>query len=193
MPTATAGLFWQQVSRDQETAGEAFPATARKPYRRLATIMCVCALPLNIALAGGLFIVFPRLAFRRAFVGWGAARSGYTDQVNLAQTGQLGQDSSPVLWLRINPASDRNRWDGYLRGSTLDYFDGRRWSRSTAGVGQTLSSDAGGFFRLGPDNIADGLRPAPDDHADEHRGFPVFCRAECACRHGALGSGAIQF
>jgi protein-glutamine gamma-glutamyltransferase len=148
IPVATAGLFWQQISREAEESGQAMPESAAKPYRRWVAVMCLSAIPMNFVLASILFMLFPRLAFRGAFAGLGAGRSGYTEQVNLSQTGTLGTDNSAVLWLQIQPENDRSRWQGYLRGSTLDVFDGQRWSRSRSTVTQTIYADRSGIFRF---------------------------------------------
>jgi len=148
IPTATAGLFWQQISREEEMSGSVLPSVAQKPYRRLAFLMCGAAIPLNLALAIGVFLIFPRFVFRGAFTGLAPNRVGYTEQVNLTQTGSLGADATPVLWLKITPAQDHDRWSGYLRGATLDFFDGRKWSRTGRGPVRSFFADSNGVFRI---------------------------------------------
>src|SRR4029077_9742094 len=108
IPTATAALFWLQVGRDMAATGESLPANALKPYRRWLGGMCLAALPLNLLLAVAMFMVFPRLAFRAALAGRGSGRSGYNDQVNLAQTGVLQTDNNAVLWLKLVHPQDRS-------------------------------------------------------------------------------------
>ncbi|OGR90885.1 MAG: hypothetical protein A2992_03285 [Elusimicrobia bacterium RIFCSPLOWO2_01_FULL_59_12] len=160
IPTAVAGLFWQQISRDVEDSGQPLPAEVPRSYHRWVAGICLGAIPVNLFLATALFIIFPRLAFRNAFAGLGAGRSGYNEQVNLAQAGVLNLDNSAVLWMQITPAKDRARWKGYLRGTTLDVFDGRKWGRSGVQVSQTLHSDTHGVFKFGSRHgkDRDGLR-----------------------------------
>jgi hypothetical protein len=157
IPVATAGLFWQQISREIEGTEQTAPPSALRSYRRWVAGMCLSAIPINALLAGAMFMIFPRLAFRGAFAGLGAGRSGYTEQVNLAQTGMIGTDSTPVMWLQILPKEDRGRWKSYLRGGTLDYFDGRRWSHGPVAAAHTIYPDSNGVFRIQPSKSR-GLR-----------------------------------
>ena len=60
---------------------------ARRNYRRLAVFMSLSAMPLNLALAIAVFILFPRLTLNAPLPGFRGNSSNYTDQVNLAQTG----------------------------------------------------------------------------------------------------------
>lgn len=150
IPIGTAALFWQQISREEETYQQPCPASVRQLYHRFVTFMCIGAIPMNMALASAVFVIFPRLTFNPALARFAAGRSGYTEQVNLAQTGTLQTDNSTVLWLKITPTIERTQWNGYLRGSTLDLFDGKTWSRSRPGDPQILSADQNGLFRLIP-------------------------------------------
>lgn len=72
-----------------------------------------------------MFLLFPRWSaavFQGTFLG-PLRRSGYTESVNLQRTGEIYQD--PRVVLRVETAAP---WDGYLRGTTLTGFDGRRWT-----------------------------------------------------------------
>lgn len=160
IPIATAGLFWHLVNQEAELQGHKPSLQAQRPFQRLVFWMCAGAIPINIALASTMFLVFPRLAFRNAFAGLGSGRSGYSEQVNLAQAGVLNLDSSPILWMQITPEKDRDRWGGYLRGTTLNHFDGRQWSRQSSAIPQTLFSGNNGVYQLGlpADKKRRGLR-----------------------------------
>jgi protein-glutamine gamma-glutamyltransferase len=147
VPTGIAGLFWHEVSRHEEKRGRTFLLPAQKPYRTLLILICVVALPLVGVLAGSMFLVFPRLGFRSALGGLGFGKSGYTEQVNLGAGGSISESASPVLWLKI-PERERSRWKGYLRGTTLDRFDGKSWTSSGTGIQETLFLDASGSFRV---------------------------------------------
>ncbi len=130
IPTMASGLFWNQIAREQEESDERLPTEVHRPYRLWVTGLCLAAIPINLFFAGVIFLIFPRLGFRSAFVGLGGGRSGYNEEINLAQSGVIGNDSSTVLYLKITPAADRVYWKGYLRGTTLDFFDGKLWKRS---------------------------------------------------------------
>ena len=58
IPTATAALFWNQMEQE---GGGVRPLDVQKHYRRMATLMCVTALPLNIVLTLAVFLIFQRL------------------------------------------------------------------------------------------------------------------------------------
>jgi len=157
IPNATAALFWNYVEQESEKAHLPIPETALQPFRRLTLWMCLSAIPINLALTVSVFILFPRLNLNVAMPGFNTGRSGYIDQVNLAQSGNLGNDNSTVLWLAFLNAQDRKEWDGYLRGTTLDFFDGRQWSSSKGEVSTRFLADSNGVFTLG--RPARGFKP----------------------------------
>jgi transglutaminase-like putative cysteine protease len=149
IPVASAVLFWQQVSREEEGLQHLLPAEARRPYRSLTLWMSAFAIPANVFFAAVLFLIFPRLSLNARLPGLGGPRMGYTDQVNLTQTGSVQNDHSTVLWLQILPPERGRLWKGYLRGAALDYFDGQRWSRRTTAPSQTVRADINGIIRIG--------------------------------------------
>jgi transglutaminase-like putative cysteine protease len=90
--------------------------------------------------------------------------SGFSDQVELGQIGQIKKSSAVVL--RVETGSQVNypalRW----RGNALANFDGRRWASAERG-GVTLSANADGWIAL-----AD--RPKPSESRGEIMQFTVL-------------------
>jgi len=148
IPNATAALFWNYVEQESEKAHQPVPQTALRPFRRLTLGMCLSAVPINLALTLSVFILFPRLKLNVSMPGFDTGRSGYIDQVNLLQSGNLSNDNSTVLWLAFPSEQDHQAWNGYLRGTTLDLFDGRQWSSSKAGSSTPFLADSNGVFTL---------------------------------------------
>ncbi len=81
-----------------------------------------------LALTAGLFIMLPRTA-NAAFRHLGSTRyhlTGFGNEVNLGQVGQIATDSRAVMHVR--PFSDRMPSNLKWRGEALSHFDGKRWS-----------------------------------------------------------------
>src|ERR1044071_1596372 len=77
------------------------------------------------------FAVFPRFNFRgfRGQFLQPVHKSGFTNAVDLEKGGRIFLDRSVAM--RIEMAEkDRSFWSGYVRGTTLDYFDGKIWSHA---------------------------------------------------------------
>jgi transglutaminase-like putative cysteine protease len=156
IPSAAAALFWNQAALNEETAGEPPPASAQGAYRRLAAFIGLAALPMNVILTIAIFIVFPRLTLNATVPGFGAMRSGYTEQVNLAQPGTIATQNAAALWLSL-PSQERNRhWNGYLRGATLELFNGLHWLPARDGPSRVILPDRNGVFVV---NDADASVP----------------------------------
>jgi protein-glutamine gamma-glutamyltransferase len=72
--------------------------------------------------------------------------SGFSDQVELGQIGEIKKSSAVVL--RVETGSAVNypalRW----RGNALTNFDGRRWMRSTDVLAETLEANGEGWIAL---------------------------------------------
>ncbi|MBK7206759.1 MAG: DUF3488 domain-containing protein [Elusimicrobia bacterium] len=88
---------------------------------RTAAISLFCA----SSLAFLMFVFFPRWSaavFQGRFLG-PLARSGFSDTIRLEGAGDIYRD--PRIVLRVETGSP---WDGYLRGSVLNRFDGARWT-----------------------------------------------------------------
>jgi transglutaminase-like putative cysteine protease len=105
-------------------------AQARRE-RRLTRALVLAAVTVAIgalAIGGALFFFFPR--FKAGYVGRGgfepALMSGFTDDVELGQIGEIKKDSAVVMRVKTGkPAgSAMLRW----RGLALSRFDGKRWT-----------------------------------------------------------------
>ncbi len=155
IPAATSTLFWNFLEKDSEVFGEEIPPQVRKPFVRMATGMCLIAVPLNVLLTLAVFILFPRLTLNVSMPGFNSGRMGFIDQVNLVGSGNLHSDSSPVLWLAFASPKEAGVWNGYLRGATLDSFDGRQWRPSRKGSTRTFLPGANNIFSLGTPSRAD--------------------------------------
>ena len=81
-----------------------------------------------------IFVVFPRFSFRgfRGQFLQPVHRSGFSSSINLNKSGRIFEDNSVVMRVVIKP-EDKKIWNGYLRGSTLESFDGEAWRKSEAG------------------------------------------------------------
>jgi transglutaminase-like putative cysteine protease/uncharacterized protein (DUF58 family) len=100
-----------------------------------------------LAAGAVLFVVVPHLG-TGAFGATSARRraSGFSEEARLGDIGRIKLDRTPVMQVRVSgelPADGDLRW----RGVALYRFDGRRWSRGTAGESVVLP-DGRGRFRL---------------------------------------------
>jgi transglutaminase-like putative cysteine protease len=147
IPVATLGLFWHLIELHAEEYGTRPSADDQGAFRRLSRGMAIAAVPMNLALTAVVFVLFPRLTFNATLPGMGNNRMGFTDQVNLTRTGSLEGDASVTMWLRI-PEEQRKLWNGYLRGTTMSQFDGRRWTPRRENRARMLPRDGNGVFRV---------------------------------------------
>ena len=146
IPTATTGLYWHQLEKEQESDPQPLANDARRAYRRMSWSISLAAIPMNLLLAISVFVLFPRLTFNVSIPGFESNVSGYIQQVNLNETGRINVDNTGVLWLSIPDQSERRLWNGYLRGGTLEDFDGRQWRPAHRGFVQTLLPDRNNVF-----------------------------------------------
>jgi protein-glutamine gamma-glutamyltransferase len=116
--------------------GTLFPLFKAQPERerQLTRSLSMAALTVAmgaIVIGGALFFFFPRI--NAGYLGRTSFNptlmSGFTDDVELGQIGEIKQNSATVMRVRTGkPISyDRLRW----RGIALTNFDGRRWSSSS--------------------------------------------------------------
>ncbi len=104
------------------------------------------------------FLTFPRLniyGFRGQFL-QPVHKSGFTSQINLDKSGQLVEDKSVLMRVEMSE-SERRTWDGYLRGSTLDSFDGKVWKKSPSRPTRLYHSNRGFFNVPGQPLIMDSF------------------------------------
>lgn len=126
---------------------EALPVARRSTAIAFSSAAVCCAV---------IFILFPRINFR-GFHGQflqPVHRTGFTNQVDLRKGASIFQDDSVALRVEMDP-SDREQWNGYLRGSTLEFFDGRVWSRGGSKPPEGFYGTRG-HFRLPTDPKFDG-------------------------------------
>lgn len=97
-----------------------------------------------------LFFIIPRMGvglFEQSTSSDTVKVTGFSDSVVLGSIGEIKKDSTIVM--RVKPLTANYALPLYLRGATLDHYDGAAWSerhRSTA-----LLRNPNGFFRLGQD------------------------------------------
>ncbi|MCC6217802.1 MAG: DUF3488 domain-containing protein [Polyangiaceae bacterium] len=116
--------------------------------RSFLAFTCLLALPIFIFTAA-LFVMFPRVSVSLFLLSHGRAgrMTGFSDRVDLGHVGALHSD--PTLVMRVEaPTTEEppGRLALYLRGTALDYYDGRAWLR-TVRVREPASR-AGGLVRL---------------------------------------------
>lgn len=150
IPVGAAGLYWNSVQREADLSGIKAEGRTRTLYLRMGLGISTGAIPTVVALTAFVFLVFPRLTLNASLPGFGNAHIGYTDRINLSQSGTLKGDETIVLWLSFPDDRIRMAWDGYLRGSTLSQFDGRLWSPAKQTSLRTLTPDGSGWFRFAP-------------------------------------------
>ncbi len=101
-----------------------------------------------LALTWGLFFLLPRTA-RAAFQHLISHRihvAGFSSHVSLDQTGELRQENTPVMHVRVDEGSYlpmNVKW----RGAALSEFDGKRWSNPRT-VGVPLKPESSGAVTL---------------------------------------------
>lgn len=101
----------------------------------------VLSLPL-FAMTAALFVAFPRVGLGMLAFGGGRGESvaGFGNEVELGQVGRIRDD--PTIVVRVTPRVLGFRTptvlDLYLRGSSFDHYDGRRWSRTQRSSGRRL-------------------------------------------------------
>jgi hypothetical protein len=128
---AIAALTSAEIRRSVERAAATMARDRlRRFHLRLALLVGFIALGI-LALTAAMFFVLPRTA--DAALSRFARHTlfpGFTDQVNLGATGEIGNSSRPVMHIRIfgNAPPGVLRW----RGAALADFDGQRWSNPDA-------------------------------------------------------------
>lgn len=105
------------------------------------------AIPYGLAMGAVIFYAFPRmsdLALDLNLSGVGS-RTGYTSQIMLQKSGDIREDDKINLWVRASdPEWLANEASSiYIRGTSLDQFDGVQWKNS--GTPNSLASSAKDF------------------------------------------------
>lgn len=89
-------------------------------------------------LTAAIFVAFPRVGL--GYLAFGSERgeavSGFGNDVELGQIGRIRDDRTVIL--RVTPpsmpAAPPRNVELYLRGTSFDHYDGRRWTRTASGA-----------------------------------------------------------
>jgi len=102
----------------------------------LGLVVCL-SLPM-VLFTGILFVAFPRVGLSLLLLQppKKARLVGFSDRVDLGVVGKLHADPSVALRITYHdlPAQPPEHLAVYLRGATLDYYDGASWSKTQTGV-----------------------------------------------------------
>src|SRR5215467_3478442 len=147
---AVATYIALELRRGAGGASLPSPFVQRESEKQLARSLCFAALGVSIGaiLCGTvLFFIFPRVS--AGYLGKTSFNpsklSGFTDQVELGQIGQIKKSAAVVMRVQTGKPIDYPalRW----RGNALANFDGRRWS-SPQHEPEKLESNAEGWIPL---------------------------------------------
>lgn len=114
----------------------------------------VPAFLLTIIFTTLIFISMPR--FRKSFISTSLAEtsrleSGFSDQINLGQVGEIKKDSTPVMTVKVlTPGFKGELAELYWRGITHSDFDGSSW-RINKQKKNILYEDSNGIIHLSQD------------------------------------------
>ena len=101
--------------------------------RTFLAMTCLLALPI-LVFTTALFVVFPRVGLSLLLVNrpHGGRMVGFSERVDLGGIGVLRDDPQIALRVDIPDLADAppERLSLWLRGATLDSYDGRAWSRT---------------------------------------------------------------
>ena len=103
--------------------------------RRLGTSLTLIAISLTIAIAVGsvgIFFILPRISggYMSGFSHSNQFLTGFSNEVQLGQIGEIKQSSAVVMRIQIHGDS-RGEHQLMWRGVGLSIFDGRRWANPT--------------------------------------------------------------
>jgi protein-glutamine gamma-glutamyltransferase len=105
--------------------------------------------------AAGIFFVLPRIStgYLSAFARSGEISTGFSNQVQLGQIGEIQQSNSLVMHIQID-GDPHGSYDLKWRGVTLNVFDGKTWFNPhaqhvvpSAGIGRFLLFQTGGQWK----------------------------------------------
>jgi transglutaminase-like putative cysteine protease len=152
---AMAALTSGEIRRSMNATGVAF--TARTGLKRFHPRLAGLTLTITagiLVMTGGFFFILPRTA-DAAFARLISKRMrlpGFSNQVNLGDTGEIRNNARPVMHVRIWGPQQSLKW----RGGALVDFDGKRWL-NLSGRRESISVRNGEADLLPPS----GRRPGP--------------------------------
>ncbi len=163
--------------------------------RRVHTALGVtsAAVALGALLAGALiFVILPR--FRAGYLSGFSLRpgliSGFSDESELGQIGEIQQSNSVVMRIRVqgDPSLAQNM---HWRGVAFTNFDGRRWYTEERGA-QAVSEDSGDWIELQPATARPRARSTPMQYTvllEPMGADAVFVAAEPVRIRGQFAAG----
>src|SRR5271167_715490 len=125
-------------------------------YRQMAFSLAGAAPMLAFLImlgAGAIFFVLPRIStgYLSAFARSNEISTGFSDQVQLGQIGEIQQSNSLVMHIQID-GDAHGSYDLKWRGVTLNVFDGKTWFNPHAQ--HVVMSVGSGRFLLFPDRTS---------------------------------------
>jgi len=128
-----------------------FLMRSRHPALKSVGMVSAASLVMILLLGVVFFFAIPRFGsgYFHRMAQRSSVLSGFSDTIRLGGIGMIQLDPSVVMRVRVAGDSSplkNARW----RGTTLDHFDGRSWSKTTGGA--TVSYPFGRDFRLNPDS-----------------------------------------
>jgi hypothetical protein len=134
-------------------------ALDRKKMARLAFALSATSLLICfgvVVLSAVLFFVIPRgnRGYLSSLSRPSDRMTGFTDEVELGQIGQIQKSSSVVMHVESSELTpdDKVKW----RGIGLTNFDGKRWFNASS---QSLAATRNGSFRFPPETVHPGQTP----------------------------------
>ena len=104
-----------------------------------------------------LFLFYPRL--NPMHIGFSAKKkiSGFSKQITLGKFGEIKNNSDIALRLELPEANEGGLGTIYLRGISLDYFDGNSWHRPKRGAARWIPTERGEVNLTHKENLEGAL------------------------------------
>ena len=172
-------------------------APGSRPARKLQTALGITSAVVAVAalLAGAvIFFIIPRLnaGYLSGFNLQPSLISGFTDDVELGQIGEIKKSSAVVMRIKVegNPVVARNM---HWRGIALTTFDGRRWY-TEGHEPMALTEGYDGWIIVPPSSSADRHYALPFEYTvmlEPLASDALFVAPEPARVHGQFFGGAL--
>ncbi len=172
-------------------------APGSRPARKLQTALGITSAVVAVAalLAGAvIFFIIPRLnaGYLSGFNLQPSLISGFTDDVELGQIGEIKKSSAVVMRIKVegNPVVARNM---HWRGIALTTFDGRRWY-TEGHEPMALTEGYDGWITVPPSSGADRRYSLPFEYTvmlEPLASDALFVAPEPARVHGQFFGGAL--
>ncbi|MFN0117176.1 MAG: transglutaminaseTgpA domain-containing protein [Elusimicrobiota bacterium] len=124
-------IYFEKSEIHQEKVFSEKPFEFGSQQKRVLQKAAVVALMMAVLCCVFVFLVFPRFnlqGFKGQFL-QPVHKTGFTNTVELGKERRIFTDDSVFIRVEMDP-HDRPFWTGYLRGTTLDTFNGVTWTRS---------------------------------------------------------------